>query len=62
MVGDMDLTYHFAGAKEYIHSGEFKKNVPLLEEVVVMEGVGHFLHEEKADEINKHIHDFFQKF
>ena len=58
----MDLTYHFEDAKEYINGGEFKKNVPLLEEVVVLEGVGHFLQEEKPDEINKHIHEFFHNF
>ena len=39
-----------------------KKHVPLLEDVVVMKGVGHFLQEEKKDEINQHIDDFFQKF
>ncbi|KAK1591822.1 hypothetical protein Q3G72_014224 [Acer saccharum] len=33
-----------------------------IKEVVVMEGVAHFLNQEKPDEINKHIYDFFQKF
>ena len=49
IVGDLDITHNFTGIKEYIEWG-FKENVPLLEEVVVLEGVGHFLH------------DFFQKF
>ncbi|KAF5737010.1 hypothetical protein HS088_TW14G01166 [Tripterygium wilfordii] len=62
IVGDLDLTYNAPGIKDYIHKGGFKRDVPLLEEVVVMEEVAHFLHEEKADEINKHIYDFFQKF
>ncbi|KAM7254856.1 hypothetical protein ACFE04_020097 [Oxalis oulophora] len=62
IVGDLDLTYHFPGVKEYIHNGGFKKDVPLLEEVVVMEGVAHFLNQEKPDEISNHIYDFIKKF
>ncbi|KAK6913746.1 Alpha/beta hydrolase fold-1 [Dillenia turbinata] len=62
MVGDLDLTYNSYGAKEYIHGGGFKRDVPLLEEVVVMKNVGHFIHEEKPDEVNKHIIDFLQKY
>ena len=62
MVGDLDLTYNSPGTKDYIHNGGFKKDVPFLQEVVVIKGVAHFLHEEKADEINEHIHDFFLKF
>ncbi|XP_061349091.1 uncharacterized protein LOC133294449 isoform X2 [Gastrolobium bilobum] len=60
IVGDLDLTYNAPGAKDYIHKGGFKKDVPLLEDVVVIEGAGHFVHQERADEINKHIYDFFQ--
>ncbi|GJR91132.1 bifunctional epoxide hydrolase 2-like protein [Tanacetum coccineum] len=62
IVGDLDLTYHFPGAKEYIHGDAFKKLVPGLEEVVVMEGVGHFINQEKPQEINNHIYDFITKF
>ncbi|KAJ9699644.1 hypothetical protein PVL29_005487 [Vitis rotundifolia] len=62
IVGDQDLTYNTPGSKDFIHGGGLKKYVPLLEDVVVMEGVGHFIHEEKSDEINKHIYDFFQQF
>ncbi|KAJ6770955.1 EPOXIDE HYDROLASE [Salix koriyanagi] len=62
IVGDLDLTYNSLGAKDYIAKGGLKRDVPLLEDVVVMEGVGHFINEEKADEISKHIYDFFQKF
>lgn len=61
-MGDLDLTYNSLGAKDYIAKGGLKRDVPLLEDVVVMEGVGHFINEEKADEISKHIYDFFQKF
>ncbi|XWS73684.1 hypothetical protein CRYUN_Cryun02cG0149800 [Craigia yunnanensis] len=62
IMGDKDLVYRMPGLKEYIHNGEFKKDVPLLQEIVIMEGVGHFINMEKADEINKHIYDFFRQF
>ncbi|XP_015165243.1 bifunctional epoxide hydrolase 2-like [Solanum tuberosum] len=62
IVGDLDLTYNTPGAKDYINKGGMKKDVPLLEKVVILENVGHFLQQEKPDEINKHIHDFFKGF
>ncbi|KAL8254394.1 hypothetical protein R6Q59_032615 [Mikania micrantha] len=62
VVGDMDLTYHMPGVKDYMDNGRFKNDVPLLEEVVVMKGVAHFINQEKPDEINKHIIDFIKKF
>ncbi|CAN8324684.1 unnamed protein product [Cochlearia groenlandica] len=62
IVGDQDLTYNSMGAKEYINGGGFKRDVPLLDETVVLKGLGHFLHEENPDVINEHIHSFFQKF
>lgn len=62
IIGELDLTYNAPGAKDYIHKGGFKKDVPLLQEVVVIEGAGHFIQEEKSDEINKHILDFIKQF
>ncbi|KAL6188554.1 hypothetical protein ACLB2K_039946 [Fragaria x ananassa] len=62
IVGDQDLVYNSLGAKDFIHKGGFKKYVPLLEEVVVMEGVGHFINEEKPNDISEHIYDFIKKF
>ena len=62
IVGDLDLVYNIPGVKEYIHDGGFKKDVPLLDEVVVMEGVGHFINQERPVEISEHILDFFKKF
>ena len=62
VVGDLDLTYHFPGVKDYVHQGGMKKDVPNLQEVVVLEGVGHFLQQEKSDVVTKHIYDFIQKF
>ncbi|WCJ23460.1 alpha/beta-Hydrolases superfamily protein [Euphorbia peplus] len=62
IVGDQDLTYNSLNNKDYIEKGAFKKNVPFLQEVVVMEGVAHFIQQEKPTEISNHISDFFQKF
>jgi len=62
VAGDEDLSYTALGAKQYIAAGGLKRDVPLLEEVVIMEGVGHFIQEEKPGEVNQHIHDFFKKF
>ncbi|KAJ9699642.1 hypothetical protein PVL29_005486 [Vitis rotundifolia] len=59
---NLDLTYNTMGFKEFMKNDEFRKHVPFLGEIVVMEGVGHCLHEEKPDEVNQHIHEFFQKF
>nr|GMD79114.1 bifunctional epoxide hydrolase 2-like [Ipomoea batatas] len=62
IVGDLDLVYHIPGAKEYIHNGGFKNDVPLLEDVVVLEGVAHFLNQETPEEVNNHIINFLNKF
>lgn len=62
IVGDEDVTYTTPGVKEYIHGGAFKKVVPFMEELVVMEGAAHFLSQEKPEEISAHIYDFIQKF
>ncbi|KAL6505040.1 hypothetical protein OROGR_024857 [Orobanche gracilis] len=62
IVGDVDLTYNTPSVKEYIHDGGFKKHVPFLQELVIMEGVAHFLNQEKPEEISEHIYDFIQRF
>ena len=62
IVGDLDIVYHMPGTKEYIHNGGFKKDVPNLQDVVVMEGVAHFINQVKPEEINAHIYDFVKKF
>ncbi|PUZ36229.1 hypothetical protein GQ55_9G021200 [Panicum hallii var. hallii] len=62
VVGDGDLTYHYPGIQDYIHKGGFKADVPLLEDVVVIPGAGHFIQQEKADEVTEHIYDFISKF
>ncbi|XP_028781923.1 uncharacterized protein LOC114738072 [Neltuma alba] len=62
IVGDLDITYNTPGVKEYIHNGGFRRDVPFLQEVVVMEGVAHFLNQERPEEITANIYDFIKKF
>ncbi|XP_057426857.1 uncharacterized protein LOC130720248 [Lotus japonicus] len=62
IVGDVDITYNFTGMKDYIHKGGFKKDVPTLKEVVVQEGVAHFINQEAAEDVSNHIYDFIKKF
>ncbi|XBJ14293.1 hypothetical protein VPH35_006353 [Triticum aestivum] len=62
VVGEGEITYHFEGVQEYIHGGGFKEDVPLLEEVVVLPGAGHFIQLERAQEVSDHIYDFIIKF
>ena len=62
IVGDLNMVYTTLGTKEYIHNGDFKKDVPFLEEAIVMEGVGHFINQERAEEIGSHIYDFIKMF
>jgi pimeloyl-ACP methyl ester carboxylesterase len=62
IVGDGDLAYHHPGVKSYIHKGGLKRDVPMLEEVVVIKGAGHFIQQERAQEISEHIYDYIKKF
>lgn len=62
IVGDLDVTYNTPGVKNYVHNGGFQRDVPFLQEVVIMEGVAHFCHQEKPEDISVHIYDFIQKF
>ncbi|XP_075516568.1 epoxide hydrolase 2-like [Primulina tabacum] len=62
IVGEFDLVYHMPGVKEYVHNGRFKMDVPLLQEVVVVEGAAHFVVEERPDEISEHIYSFLKNF
>ncbi|XP_047334730.1 bifunctional epoxide hydrolase 2-like, partial [Impatiens glandulifera] len=62
VVGDLDLVYHIPLVKEYVHGGGFKKDVPLLDdEIVVMEDVAHFINQEKPQDVNYHIHNFIKR-
>ncbi|XP_039136104.1 epoxide hydrolase A-like [Dioscorea cayenensis subsp. rotundata] len=62
IVGDLDLTYQIPGVKNYIHKGHYKRDVPFLQDLVIMEGVGHFINQVKPNEITNHIYEFISKF
>lgn len=62
ITGELDVVYTSLGMKDYIHSGNFKEDVPNLEEVVVQKGVGHFNNQETPEEISTHIYEFIKKF
>ncbi|KAJ8772056.1 hypothetical protein K2173_027233 [Erythroxylum novogranatense] len=62
VVGELDMVYTTPGVKEYVHSKDFKRHVPLLEETVVMEGAAHFNNQERPEETNNHIYDFIKKY
>lgn len=61
VIGDEDGSYHLPGIKDYIEGGGFKKDVPFLEEVVVIKGVAHFINQARPDEISSLIYDFIKK-
>jgi len=48
--------------KRYIHKGGLKRDVPMLEEVVVIKGAGHLIQQERAQEISEHVYDYIKKF
>ncbi|CAN8269911.1 unnamed protein product [Cochlearia groenlandica] len=61
ITGEFDMVYTTPGVKEYIHGGGFVVDVPNLEEIVVIEDAGHFVNQEKPQEVTAHINDFFTK-
>ncbi|CAN1814600.1 Epoxide hydrolase A [Linum perenne] len=60
IVGELDLTLKFPRMDEYLLQGGMKRDVPLLEDVVVLKDVAHFLHQESPDQVTDHIYDFFK--
>lgn len=62
IVGDHDLTYHYPGIQDFIHKGGLQSHVPLLKEAVVVKGAGHFVQQERAQEISDHIYEFIRNF
>lgn len=62
LIGDHDMTYHFPGIQMYINLCGMKIFVPGLEDVAVLKGVGHFLHQERAQKVTDLICDFIKTF
>ncbi|TQD91072.1 hypothetical protein C1H46_023356 [Malus baccata] len=59
---DLDITYHIPSIQAYIQKGGFKRDVPFLQKVVVIEDAAHFINQEKPDEVSQHVYDFIKKF
>jgi hypothetical protein len=62
IIGDLDLVYQIPGIQDYMNSGAFQKDVPLLQDVVVVKGVAHFINQEIPDEISNHIYEFIKEY
>lgn len=63
ITGNLDLLYSLETTQDYIFNGGFKQDVPSLEEVKVLPGVGHFsIAAEAADRVNTEIYNFIHKF
>lgn len=62
IIGDHDMAYHFPSIQMYINLHGMKMFAPGLEDVAVLKGVGHFLHQERAKEVTDHICDFITNF
>ncbi|EPS69185.1 hypothetical protein M569_05583, partial [Genlisea aurea] len=62
IVGELDMVYNMVGVKEYVHGGGIKRDVPLLEDCVVIPNAGHFINQEAPHLINSHVLDFIRKF
>uniref|UniRef100_A0A7N0UY75 Epoxide hydrolase n=1 Tax=Kalanchoe fedtschenkoi TaxID=63787 RepID=A0A7N0UY75_KALFE len=61
IIGDLDFVYHTFDTDKYVNGEAFKQDVPDVE-VVVLEGVAHWIQQEKPDETTKHIADFIANF
>ncbi|MED6171282.1 hypothetical protein PIB30_039356 [Stylosanthes scabra] len=62
ITGELDMVYTSSGRKDYIESGDFKEDVPNLEEVIIQQGVAHFNNQETPHDITNHIYHFITKF
>ncbi|KAL8167717.1 hypothetical protein V2J09_009216 [Rumex salicifolius] len=62
VIGELDLTLNFPGMKDYMSKGGFKRDVPLLDEIVIVEGAAHFVQQEKPEEISNHIITYLNLF
>jgi pimeloyl-ACP methyl ester carboxylesterase len=59
IAGDKDMVLKFPGNQEYVDGGMFKRDVPNLEDVVMLEG-GHFIQQEQGEKVNKLLIAFFK--
>ncbi|WCJ25048.1 alpha/beta-Hydrolases superfamily protein [Euphorbia peplus] len=59
--GDKDIGFETYGVKEYVEGESFKKIVPNLDEVVILDG-HHFIQQEKPLQVSQEILAFLSKF
>lgn len=50
------------GIKDYVHQGEFKKDIPLLKKIIIIKKINHFINQKQTKKINQHLYNFFNKF
>ena len=53
MIGELDLTMGFRGAREAV--ANMKQSVPLLRETVMLPGCGHWTQQERPAEVNASV-------
>jgi pimeloyl-ACP methyl ester carboxylesterase len=59
IVGDDDMMIKFPGSKDFLEN-HFKKVVPNLTDVVILEDGGHFIQQEQAEKVNELLIAFFK--
>ncbi|KAL2652489.1 hypothetical protein R1flu_020617 [Riccia fluitans] len=60
IAGSRDIVWHVPGTRSYVEGGGLKHFVPKLRGYVVLDS-GHFIHQEKSDEVNQLLISFMQK-
>jgi pimeloyl-ACP methyl ester carboxylesterase len=58
MIGDLDLTMGFRGARETV--ANMPQSVPLLRETIMLPGCGHWTQQERAEEVNQAMIGFLR--
>jgi pimeloyl-ACP methyl ester carboxylesterase len=58
MVGDRDVVYHFPRGKEAV-AGQ-KAAVPTLTQSIVLAGCGHWIQQERPEEVNEALLEFLR--
>lgn len=61
IVGDKDIGFECSGTREYVSGDVFKRFVPNLEVVIILDG-HHYIHQEKPQQISEEILSFLLKF
>lgn len=57
IAGSKDIVWHVPGTRQYVEGGGLKHFVPHLRNYVVLES-GHFIHQEKHEQVNELLINF----